>query len=119
MDAAPQLEGRGETHRITIDDGSGGPLTWDITPNGDPELHYEVQGTILVREPCHAYTEDANLDVSEARVQATGIVTGTISYRVVDTIIDGAGDGTLYDVELSFDLGGVGVTALYIDPEAS
>jgi hypothetical protein len=104
---------------ITIDDGSGGPLTWDITADDNPQLHYEIQGTILVREPCHEYTEDANLDVSEARVHATGMVTGTISYLVVDTLIDATADGTLYDVELSFDLGGVGVTALYIDPEAS
>lgn len=106
---------------VTIDDGSGGPLTWDITPTGDPQLHYEIQGSILVRSPCNSYTEDAFLDVSDARVQATGMVTGVISYRVVDTIIeaDALLDGTLFDVDLTFDLGGVGVTALYIDPEAN
>ena len=106
---------------ITIDNGAGGPLTWDITPNGDPQLHYEVQGSILVRKPCRSYAEDANMDVSEARVQATAMVTGTISYRVEDTVIDADPllDGTLYDVELTFDLGGVGVTALYFDPDAS
>ncbi len=106
---------------ITIDNGVGGPLTWDITPSGDPQLHYEVQGSIVVRRPCHSYTEDTNLDVSEARVQATAMVTGTISYKVVDTVIDADPtlDGTLYDVELTFDLGGVGVTALYLDPDAS
>jgi hypothetical protein len=61
------------------------------------------------------------MDVSEARVQATAMVTGTISYRVEDTVIeaDPLLDGTLYDVELTFDLGGVGVTALYFDPDAS
>ena len=49
------------------------------------------------------------------------VFTGTISYRVVDTVIDADPllDGTLYNVVLSFDLGGVGVTALYIDPDAS
>ncbi len=106
---------------VTVDDGSGGPLVWDITPSGDPQLHYEVQGTILVRTPCHTYTEDAFLDVSEARAQATAMVTGTVNYRVVDNIVDAEPgfDGTLYDVELTFDLGGVSVTALYIDPEAS
>jgi hypothetical protein len=84
-------------------------------------LHYEVQGSILVRRPCRSYAEDTNMDVSEARLQATGMVTGTISYRVVDTVIDADPllDGTLYNVGLSFDLGGVGVTALYIDPDAS
>jgi len=107
--------------QVTIDDGSGGPVTWDVTPSGDPQLHYEVQADILIRTPCRSYAEDTNLDVSEARAQATGMVTGTISYRVVDTIIDADPllDGTLYDVELTFDLGGVGVTALYIDPDAS
>ncbi len=106
---------------VTIDDGSGGPLTWDVTPSGDPQLHYDVQGSILVRTPCHAYTEDSNMDVSEARAQATGMVTGTISYRIIDTVIDADPllDGTLYDVELTFDLGGVGVTTLYVDPDAS
>jgi type II secretory pathway pseudopilin PulG len=106
---------------ITIDNGAGGPLTWDIAPSGDPQLHYEVQGSILVRKPCRSYAEDTNLDVSEARVQATALVTGTIRYRVVDTIVDADPllDGMLYDVELTFDLGGVGVTALYFDPEAS
>lgn len=105
---------------IDISDGTGGPLTWDITPSGDPQLHYEIQGSILVRTPCRSYIEDSNLDVSEARLQATGMVTGTISFRVVDTIIDADPllDGTLYNVVLNFDLGGIGVTALYIDPDA-
>jgi type II secretory pathway pseudopilin PulG len=107
--------------QIIIDDGSGGPLTWDTTLSDDPNLHYEVQGLILVRAPCHSYTEDSFLDVSEARIQATGMVTGTIRYRVVDTTIDADPvlDGTLYDVELTFDLGGVAVTGLYLDPDAS
>lgn len=106
---------------IDISDGTGGPLTWDVTPSGDPQLHYEVQGSILVRTPCRSYAEDTNMDVSEARVHATGMVTGTISYRVVDNVVDADPllDGTLYDVVLTFDLGGVSVTALYIDPEAS
>jgi hypothetical protein len=106
---------------IDIGDGTGGPLTWDVTPSGDPQLHYEIQGSILVRRPCRSYTEDTNMDVSEARFQATGMVTGNISYRVVDTLVDSdlLLDGTLYDVNLTFDLGGVGVTALYIDPDAS
>lgn len=106
---------------ITIDDGSGGPLVWDITPSGDPQLHYEIQGSILIRRPCHDYTEDLFLDVSEARVQATNMVTGGISFRIVDTVIDADPllDGTIYDVDLAFDLGGVGITSLYIDPEAS
>jgi hypothetical protein len=49
------------------------------------------------------------------------MVTGTIGFRIVDTVIDAdpTMDGLLYDVEITFDLGGVGVTALYIDPEAS
>ncbi len=106
---------------VNIDNGAGGPITWDITPSDDPHLHYDIQGSILVRRPCRSYTEDANLDVSESRLQATGMVTGTISYRVIDTIIDADPllDGTLYNVVLNFDLGGVGVTALYIDPDAS
>ena len=106
---------------VDIGDGAGGPLIWDVTPEDNPQLHYEVQGSILVREPCRSYAEDTNLDVSEARLQATGMVTGTISYRLVDTVIDAEPllDGTIYDVVLTFDLGGVGVTALYIDPEAS
>ena len=106
---------------ITIDNGAGGPRTWDVTPSGDPQLHYDIQGSILVRRPCRSHTEDSNLDVSEARLQATGMVTGTISYRVVDTVIDADPllDGTLYNVVLTFDLGGVGVTALYFDPDAS
>ena len=105
---------------IDISDGAGGPLTWDVTPSDHPQLHYEIQGSILVRPPCRSYTEDSNLDVSEARLQATGMVTGTIAYRVVDTVIDADPflDGTLYNVVLNFDLGGVGVTALYIDPDA-
>lgn len=106
---------------VLIGDGAGGPLTWDITPSGDPQLHYELQGSILVRTPCHDYTEDIFMDVSSARVQATSIVTGTIDFRIVDTVVDADPvlDGTVYDVELTFDLGGVGVTALYVDPEAS
>lgn len=106
---------------VTVDDGSGGPVTWDITPTGDPQLHYEIQGSILVRTPCREYAEDLFADVSEARVQATGMVTGTIGFLIVDTVMDAIPtvDGKLFDVEIRFDLGGVGVTALYIDPEAS
>jgi hypothetical protein len=106
---------------VTIDDGAGGPLIWDIAPSGDPQLHYEVQGSILVRTPCRDYTEDIFLDVSSARVQAADLVTGTIDFKLVDRVIDADPllDGTLYDVELSFNLGGVSVTALYVDPVAS
>jgi hypothetical protein len=106
---------------ITIDDGAGGPLIWDITPSGDPQLHYEVQGSIVVRTPCRDYTEDLFFDVSNARVQATNLVTGTIDFKLVDRVIDADPllDGTIYDVQLTFDVGGVGVTALYVDPEAS
>jgi type II secretory pathway pseudopilin PulG len=106
---------------ITIDDGAGGPLIWDISPSGDPQLHYEVQGSIVIRTPCRDYTEDLFLDVSNARVQAANLVTGTIDFKLVDRVIDADPllDGTIYDVQLAFDVGGVGVTALYVDPEAS
>lgn len=106
---------------LTLDDGAGGPIVWDVDTGDNPHLRYEVQGTILVRPPCHAHILDANLDVAEGRVQASGMVTGTINYRVVDTVIEANPtlDGTLFDLESSFDLGGVGVTVLYLDPEAN
>jgi type II secretory pathway pseudopilin PulG len=106
---------------ITIGDGAGGPLTWDISPSGDPQLHYEVQGSIVVRTPCRDYTEDLFFDVSNARVQAANLVTGTIDFKLVDRLVDADPllDGTLYDLRLTFDVGGIGVTALYVDPEAS
>ncbi len=109
---------------VVIDDGAGGPLVWDISPSDAPQLHYEVQGQLDVFGACvDPTTTYASGEIAANQMYATSIVGGVLHYKVVDTHFAGESfggslfDGTLYDFVLSFDVGGVTATAVYVNPE--
>lgn len=104
---------------LTLDDGAGGPRTENFTAAGEPQLHYEVQGTLEVRGACVGTTSTyASGEIASNQVYASNIVTGTLHYRVVDTVADAnTASGVLYDITLTFNTGGVQATAVYQNPE--
>lgn len=91
---------------------------------GMPQLRYQVSGSVTINGMCVATTEQYSTgEIRSNSVSAANIVTGSLSYRVVDEI--GAAEfgsedlATLYDFTLSFSAGGVQATAVYINPEMS
>jgi type II secretory pathway pseudopilin PulG len=83
-----------------------------------PQLDYLVQATLTVN-PALVPIDSPN----EVVHQVPSMVTGQVSYRVEDVRIAGAflsglltQDGVIYDVNLSFGLGGLSASAIYVEP---
>jgi type II secretory pathway pseudopilin PulG len=102
------------------------PVDEELTTStaGMPQLHYRVSGSVTVNGMCVGTTQQYSTgEVRSNTVSAANIVTGTLTYRVVDVIgAEEFGDedlATLYDFTLTFSAGGVQATAVYINPELS
>ncbi len=105
---------------VTIDNGAGGPIVGQLVDGGYPQLSYELQGQLILRPWCFTTQTDSNGAVSEARLAASQLVTGTFRYKATDTLAGSIlSDGLLFDVEVTLDMGGVDIVGLFIDPEAS
>jgi hypothetical protein len=97
----------------------GGPQTYTTSSSGHPRVRFEVDGEFTVRKFCAAYDLDALGNVAGSYVQSQGFLTGTMTYKATDELVEAAiGDGVLFDLELDFDAGGVDATTLFYDPNA-
>lgn len=107
------------TVSFTNEPAIGGPQVLVITPSDEPNLRYEVDATFTVRGACEDHTFDTLGAVDSANIQTSSFLTGTLTYKVTDVILEGAfGDGTLFDLELDLDAGGLDATALFFNPDA-
>lgn len=97
----------------------GGPQSLSTTASKHPKLTYEVDAELTLWPYCADHSLNANFDVATANAIASDLVTGTVSYRVVDDLVAAAtGDGTLFDLEVGVDAGGVSASTIFLDPEA-
>ncbi len=97
----------------------GGPQTYTVNLSSHPKVRFEVDADFTVRRFCPGYQLDSNMNVASSFVQSQGFLTGTLTYRVVDELVElVTGDGVLFDLELDVDAGGLDSTALFFDPEA-
>jgi hypothetical protein len=108
--------------------GSESPIPIDAeattSDSGVPHLHYLVSGSLSVNGMCVGATQQyASGEVRSNTVSAANLVTGEVSYQVIDEVgADSLGNpdlSTLYDLTVSFSGGGVQATAVYVNPELS
>jgi type II secretory pathway pseudopilin PulG len=91
-----------------------GPFSYTLSDPAHPKLAYQVRATLTVNPPIENVTIDALGDRAQVVMQAPSVVTGLVEYNVQDT----AAGQVLFDVDITFGLGGVDATARYINPDA-
>ncbi len=110
--AVKPLTGQGGAAQTVI---PVGPIVKSITPAGAPRVTYTLSGQLEVNGWSYTNALDLNGDLMEANMVASRMVTGTLVYNVFDNVLG----RELYDIVLTFDLGGLTASAVYADPEAA
>jgi hypothetical protein len=97
----------------------GGPQALTTGASKHPHLTYLVDAEFTVWPYCADHTLNAAFDVASANAIISDLITGSVSYMVVDDLVAAAtGDGLLYDLEVGVDAGGVSAATIFVDPEA-
>ncbi len=99
---------------IVVDPSSPFLMTASIAPAGHPDLYYEVLiEELVVNGPVSSRTTYAAGATATVQVEYPPVVSGTIHYYVLDTVMG----RVLFDYEMTFHLPGATGSAAYINPD--